>query len=564
MTEDELIIAGFEFTGSYEKKGWYDFLADSVFIEYLKNNYPDAFDFLSISKIQYNTSVKFAAVSIDRENNKPILYLNKDRVTHLRELCTGTKMIQFYNTLACLIVHEELHYVLRHFRVPFQGFDCELLNIAQDMVIDNIIHRRNPGWRNWEGKVGAINRRIDQTKSILPKLSLVAGDKYDLLNFKDLDIYHYMNQLAIDIESGKMQRFDTHEWTEEVLTKEKNKPKDDGEGEGKEKGEGEGKGKEKGESDGEGKDKGDSEGEGKEKGDSDGKGKEKGKSEGEGKGKDKGDSEGEGEDESSSDKEHDEKGSKPDPFEILAGRARERLGENAKRLPGGFFGGDIHVVDKVFDKVASGREHNFFNILKKFIKKMSYKQKNNTWKKTSRKQPGVKPGVIYKKTPGEVLIMVDTSGSMLQFINKRIEDTMNGIYTAFTRMAKVYGIPSKMYKADVDDMVRSFRKINKVEDLKKIQLIGGGGNNFEHIFNELVFGWKSKTKSSQKFPDFVIVITDLGDDLSFLKDPKYRSFGNKIIWIYTQTQEIGGFLYEKPAVGIVIDAFADDWSASIR
>ena len=103
-----------------------------------------------------------------------------------------------------------------------------------------------------------------------------------------------------------------------------------------------------------------------------------------------------------------------------------------------------------------------------------------------------------------------------------------------------------------------------VEDLKKIQLIGGGGNNFEHIFNELVFGWKSKTKSSQKFPDFVIVITDLGDDLSFLKDPKYRSFGNKIIWIYTQTQEIGGFLYEKPAVGIVIDAFADDWSASIR
>ena len=246
-------------------------------------------------------------------------------------------------------------------------------------------------------------------------------------------------------------------------------------------------------------------------------------------------------------------------FDKLASKARERLAQNANRKISKL-NNNSELLDKVINKIANGKEHNLFNILKKYIKKMSYKQTTNTWKKISKKQPLKRPGVMYKKTPGEVLIIIDTSGSMHDFINNKIEDTMNGVYTAFAKMAKVYGLPSKIYKSDVDDRILTFNKINSVKELYEVKIALGGGNDFKFVFDKLVLNWSKTAKSSQKFPDFILVLTDFGDDFSFLTKPEYKPVENKIIWLYTNF----GDYFPVPKAGHVIDVLADDWSTSIR
>ena len=236
-------------------------------------------------------------------------------------------------------------------------------------------------------------------------------------------------------------------------------------------------------------------------------------------------------------------------------QSRARLSQNEGRLlPEG-----ADVMDEMMHVIACGKEHNLFNLLQKFIKKISYKQTRYTWKRVSKKQPYRKPGVMYKKSPGEVLLIIDTSGSMHAFINKHIADMANAIYTAFARMSRVYGVPSLMYKADVDDRVLNLKEIESVDELKEIDLTGGGGNDFEHIFDRLVLHWKEQTKSSQKFPDFILVLTDFGDDWDFLDRPEYKEVAERIIWLSTNPH------YPlRPSKGYVVDVLSDDWSVSIR
>ena len=80
------------------------------------------------------------------------------------------------------------------------------------------------------------------------------------------------------------------------------------------------------------------------------------------------------------------------------------------------------------------------------------------------------------------------------------------------------------------------------------------------MFDKLVLNWSKTAKSSQKFPDFILVLTDFGDDFSFLTNPEYKPVENKIIWLYTNF----GNNFPVPKAGHVIDVLADDWSTSIR
>lgn len=515
MTSDELINLAFSSQQTYPLCELYIFQKDLFFLEYLQTNYPSVHDFITSKQLKIkHLKDGIAAVTVNQTTGQVTLFINYHRITYIRNICLGLEIEDFYETLACLIMHEQLHYMLKHFRVPFEAYNHNQLNIAQDMVIDNMIHRINSGWRNWQSFVDEINANIDKLSQnkIFHKISTEENSQYDLLNFSDLDIYFYISELKLENEEN---RVDKHEWNgDEVSEDSETQPQEQ-------------------QSQQEGNDKESQE-------QSDKQNNEK---------------------ENSKQTESDNETDKPaeDMFDKLASKARERLAQNANRKISKL-NNNSDLLDKVINKIANGKEHNLFNILKKYIKKISYKQTINTWKKISKKQPLKRPGTMFKKVPGEVLIIIDTSGSMHDFINNKIEDTMNGVYTAFAKMAKVYGLPSKIYKSDVDDRILTFNKINSVKELYEVKIAMGGGNDFNFVFDKLVLNWSKTAKSSQKFPDFVLVLTDFGDDFSFLTRQEYKPIENKIIWLYTNF----GSNFPIPKVGHVVDVLADDWSTSIR
>ena len=515
MTSDELINLAFSSKQTYSVYDFYFFQKDALFLEYLQTNYPSVYDFITSRQLKIkHLKDGIAAVTVNQTTGQVTLFINYHRITYIRNLCLGLEIEEFYKTLACLIMHEQLHYMLKHFRVPFEAYNHNQLNIAQDMVIDNMIHRINPGWRNWQNFVDEINNTIDKLSQnkMFHKISTEENSQYDLLNFSDIDIYFYISELKLENEQD---RIDKHEWNgDEVSEDSETQPQEQQD--------------QQEENDKESQEQSDKQN---------------------------------NEQESSSHKESDNETNKTseDMFDKLASKARERLAQNANRKISKL-NNSSELLDKVINRIANGKEHNLFNILKKYIKKMSYKQTTNTWKKISKKQPLKRPGVMYKKTPGEVLIIIDTSGSMHEFINNKIEDTMNGVYTAFAKMAKVYGLPSKIYKSDVDDRILTFNKINSVKELYEVKIALGGGNDFKFVFDKLVLNWSKTAKSSQKFPDFILVLTDFGDDFSFLTKPEYKPVENKIIWLYTNF----GANFPFPKAGHIIDVLADDWSTSIR
>ncbi len=514
MTSDELINLAFSSKEKYPLYELYNFQKDKFFLEYLQTNYPSVYDFITSKQLKVkHLKDGIAAITINPKDEQVTLLINYHKITYIRNICLGMETENFYETLACLIMHEQLHYILKHFRVPFDGYNNNQLNIAQDMVIDNMIHRINSGWRNWQNFVDEINATIDKLNknSVFHKISTEENSKYDLLNFSDLDIYFYISELKLETEQ---ERIDKHEWNGDEVSE-----------------------------------------------DTEGKQQEQQSQQEDNCCTSQQPNEQDNENSKPSKEESDTETDKPaeDIFDKLASKARERLAQNANRKISKL-NNNSELLDKVINKIANGKEHNLFNILKKYIKKMSYKQTTNTWKKISKKQPLKRPGVMYKKTPGEVLIIIDTSGSMHDFINNKIEDTMNGVYSAFAKMAKVYGLPSKIYKSDVDDRILTFNKINSVKELYEVKIALGGGNDFKFVFDKLVLNWSKTAKSSQKFPDFILVLTDFGDDFSFLKKTEYKPVENKIIWLYTNF----GDNYPLPKAGHVIDVLADDWSTSIR
>jgi len=526
MTSDELINIAFSSTQKYQVSELYNFRADIHFLEYIKTNYSSVYDFITSKQLKVkHLKDGLAAITVDSKTGEVILFINYHKITYIRNICLGLDTEDFYKTLACLIMHEQLHYMLKHFRVPFEGYNHHQLNIAQDMVIDNMIHRVNDGWRNWQNFVDDMNNTIDKLdkNKIFHKISTEENSQYDLLNFSDLDIYFYISELKLE---SKQENLDKHSWNGDNVESE-----DDGNSQANQQEDNSTKEQESDNKQGEN---------------------QEGYSQGQG----------EGQEQSSNDNQNEDIENKvsDEMFDKLAQKARERLAQNTNRKIAQLNNENSDLLDKIINKIANGKEHNLFNILKKYIKKISYKQTTNTWKKISKRQPLKRPGVMFKKTPGEVLIVIDTSGSMHDFINKKIEDTMNGVYTAFSKMSKVYGMPAKIYKSDVDDRILNFKKIDSVKELYNIEIALGGGNNFKYIFDSLVLNWSKVAKSSQKFPDFVLVLTDFGDDFSFLNKAEYKPIENKIIWLYTNF----GDCFPIPTQGHVVDVLSDDWSTSVR
>lgn len=587
MQSDELLQFGFESKKVYPPEKQYNLMADEAFGSFLHLHYPEVEDML-VSVREEKMKLRHYDQGIAAIGVFPTLtlWLNFNRLTAMKEKCGLLEMYDFYEMLACLLLHEKSHCSLQHFRIPFPAYNHTLMNIAQDMVIDTRIHRKNPQWRNWQEMIDKINQKIDEKGVPFPKISTAPKDRYYVLHFSDLDVYNYLVNLQVDL-SQTPPRFDEHKWGNEQS--EDSSHQTSGEkGQGAQSGQNSGAGTPPPPPDGTGENKPDGQPnrqDGRsEQGEQGGENAQDGQSpdneqnpqEGQGgQGAQNGQSQpneqeiqgeqnrqakqGEQNEQNGPQAENRSEAELPKGFDDLidewCSKSRARLAQNDNRLlPQG-----ANTMDEMMHVIARGKEHNLFNLLQKFIKKISYKQTRYTWKKISKKQPYRKPGVMYKKNPGEVLLIIDTSGSMHAFINKHIAEMANAIYTAFARMSRVYGVPSLMYKADVDERVLNLKEIEKVDELKEIDLTGGGGNDFEHIFDKLVLHWKEQTKSAQKFPDFILVLTDFGDDWSFLDRPAYKEVAEKIIWLSTDP-----YYPLRPSKGYIVDVLSDDWSVSIR
>lgn len=478
MTNDELLIKSFDFKGRYDSKEFYFFEKDIGFIDYLKKNLPSVYDFIEQSDIKYNDDVPIAGITIEKD--KPKIYLNPHRITFMRKGVSEYKwdLSLFYETLACILWHESLHVILRHF------VHSELnlrWNVVQDIFIDNLIHSKYPGWRNWIDYIEELNLKIEKEdkKEILKPLSVEKNSeaKVYIGDLNDSILYSYLDMLSEDAKEQNKKRFDSHfgenlpkegsnETTTESLDSSLGK---------------------------------------------------KDKSE-----------------EKDGDKNQDSGGlEKSDIFDRLASKAR---GRNEKSKSSVF--SEKNISDIITEKSLDGAKYDLLNIIKKYLKKISYKQKRYTWKKTSRKLYGKRPGIIYKKQPGEVLIIIDTSGSMVWFLEKYFRSFLKALYFNFVRLSKIYGYFSSISYIEADDKITDSKELKNISDIDNLiekALKGGGGTDYKPVFDWIED--KRKKRKDTNFPDLIIFLSDFGAELEFLKEEKYSFLNNRLLWIYTGIAE---------------------------
>jgi len=476
----------------------YNFMSNAGFIEYLDKNYPAIKQFVTeeLQEIKFMTN-GIAAINVDMETGKPILHINPKAALFILNECPKIcEISDCYDAFACVLWHESLHYIFRHFRMPFEGFEPRMMNIAMDMIIDNHIHASVPGWRNWEKYIDAVNKQSPQKH--LPQISMQPGEKNSIMEYGDKRLYFHLMETAIKIPDI---RFDKHEWGDEEVKQDapngNTAP---------------GKGKKPVHVDTSG---------------------EKGKVGEEGKGEGKGQGE--------KGKDGKEKGIWGKILDKLFKKARERK-EADKDNP---FAGTGTGDDKLVIEVKESINYDVMEILKKYINHISRDSKKNTWKKVSRKLMGKRPGHVYKLKPGEVFLAFDTSYSMNFFNKEYLPELLSGMFGAFKQIARIYGSPAALFAASIDTQIKAPVEINKVEEFNKILVSGGGGTDYRPVFDKIIMNWKEFAKSSKITPDLVIFVTDFGVDLSYLREKKYGLLSNKLVWLTTTDA------YEKPPLGIV-------------
>jgi predicted metal-dependent peptidase len=508
-------------------------------MNFLYRKFPFVYDFIQESQINLNDKVPLAGIGI--KNKIPDIHLNVHRLTYLKEN-VGIKWDAsiFYETLACLLWHEILHIQLRHFAVvSIKPKYANKWNIVQDMVIDNIIHSEYPGWRNWKEKIDEINAKIDELKKgdILEKISFNKNEsqKKYIGNLTDKDLMRYFTNLNIDENTNVEEKLDEHLWNDE----DEAKSNDDTQRKSK-------------------------------NGDktSSNSGQEKNQETNIEKNTDSENRNNQNVENSQNkisnesnkkDEENKSSGNEIDEriIDKLENLARGRI-EKSKKMPFAAPG----IGDIITQKTGEGRRYNLLQILKRYIKKISLKQKELTWKKISKKQPTIRPGAIYRKQPGEIVFIVDTSGSMTGYLQKEFYSLIKSINDAFKNLAKTYRASfSQFYQIEADSDVRSIKEIKKLEELNELinkQLKGGGGTDYKPIFDLIIDKWTKETNSMQKLPDLILFLTDLEVDLEFLKDPKYSALSNRLVWLYT-----GRKITQRPPIGDICSAFPDDFGASL-
>ncbi|MCX8092921.1 MAG: hypothetical protein N3E50_01985 [Candidatus Goldbacteria bacterium] len=562
----------------------YNFIENKGFMDYLENKYPAVFIFVTKFVKEIKNFQNLAAITIDDETGKPILYLNKKMCRFILEQSIEKYgVIECYNTLTCILLHEYLHYCYRHFRFPNEGFNNKLLNIAMDILIDNRIHLDFVDWRNWEKEIENYNQTAPEKN--LPKISLDYKSPNSIFELNEKQLYYFLKETNIVVKEKKI---DNHPWsgeqdeqieneTEESKEEEESKSpdekvekeeKDTKGGEEKEEKKEEGKSPdekvEKEEKDTKGgEEKGEKEEEGKspdekvEKEEKDTKGKkdqEKEKKESTdqvGGGKEEDENEEveseERQDTKTSEEEKTKEKSKKDIEREFFKKAFDELNKMSKEInnkPFAMPGIDLRTAHEIKEI----QDYDIMQIIKKYINNISRQSKSYTWKKTSRKMPFERPGYKFNPKPGEILIAIDTSGSMRSFIQDKtdgLDKILSEIYTAFKRIAKVYGQPAKLFAINIDEKIQKEFEIKKLEDFKKIYTVGGGGTDYKMIFDKVIMDWKNYAKSTKKVPDLILFITDLEVIIDYLNEPKYKVLSNKLIWLSIKQ------VIEKPPIGIV-------------
>ncbi len=474
MTNDELLIKSFDFKGKYDSGEFYFFQKDLGFMDYLKKNLPSVYDFVEQSALEYSDNVPIAGIKIER--NKPKIYLNPHRITFMRKGVSEYKwdLSLFYETLGCVLWHESLHVILRHF------VHSELnlrWNVVQDIFIDNLIHSKYPGWRNWSDYIEELNSKIEKEnkKDMLKLLSVEKNSegKVYIGDLNDSILYSYLDILSEEPKEQNKKRFDSH-FGENFPKEGSNETSPEG---------------------------------------ADSVFNKRDKSE-----------------EKEGDKNQDSGGpEKSDIFDRLASKARNR---NEKAQSNAF--SEKNISDIITEKSFDSAGYDLLNIIKKYLKKISYKQKRYTWKKTSRKLYGRRPGAVYKKQPGEVLIIIDTSGSMVWFLRKYFTSFLKDLYFNFIRLSKIYGAFPSLSYLEADDKItdsKELKNIGDIEELIEKTLKGGGGTDYKPVFDWIEDNRKKRKDPS--FPDLIIFLSDLGTELEFLKEEKYSFLNNRLLWIYT-------------------------------
>ncbi|KAF0125886.1 MAG: hypothetical protein FD189_1307 [Elusimicrobia bacterium] len=483
MTSDELIQKAFAFTGKYPAAERYDFRKDGDFADFLHTRFPFVEDFLKLSGLQYDEKCNLAAIGLP--DGRPVIFINPDRLTSLYKGAQNGDWSPalFYETLGCLLWHEVLHVELRHFTQPRGAAENARWNVAQDMVIDNLIHSRYPGWRNWKSMTERINGLIDKAGKgdYLQKIAVDAPAEGEVhiggLWARDLVVY--FNLLEMDVSAEDSQRVDDHrnEPDFDPLSRAKSPPKAPAE----------------------------------------------------------------------------------DLFDKLENLARKR---NEKAEQAGPMV-EPELGDIIAQKTGEARRYNLLQILKRYLRRISLKQKTHTWKKPGRKQPGRRPGVIYKKQPGEVLFIVDTSGSMKDYLQKEFSGLVKELYFAFSQLTKMQGAAfSRFFQLEADTDVRGIKGIDSPAALRELaegsKLSGRGGTDYRAAFDWTLKRWKENAGSGQALPDLVLFLTDLDARQDFLSAAKYSPFHSRLIWLYTGR----GAPFARPPRGVICNVFPDDYGAN--
>ncbi len=499
MTIDEIIKKLFDYNEKIEKGKYYHLLKDDVFCRYLESQFSDVYDFVKECTIVYTNAVKIAAISVKSEE-RPILYLNPHRITYLmKEIAIQNHALAF-ETMACILWHETLHVILYHFRLPGEAYKREYVNIAQDMFIDNLIHQKIKEWRNWEKVINEINQKLKEKgeKSTHKPISLDSSEPNNILNLTDIHIYSYLEEIELDKKYDKDMHFDVHPWVGEDIS---DSDKTDSGEEGQE--------GEKGEE------------------------------------WQEGDKEGNNID---------------DLINKIAAKASQRV-EESNDNPFSKLNGNLSG-DKILKCVAEGEKHDLFSILRKFLKPVYTKSTVLTWKRKNKRMPGLKPGNRKFNRFGEILLLIDTSYSMNNFLANYARNVFYDLYILLKKVAKVYGAQGKIYKGDIDSEVKNIIYLDKVENLREINLYGGGSTDYREVFDTILTKWNRiecnnlEKRPKQKYPDFVIFISDFEVDFDFLKEPKYARIGKRLIWIYT---DVSKNILKPPPIGIIVPMIYNDY-----
>lgn len=563
MTIEEIINTAFLSNKKYDN--YWDFRNDPVFMDYLFHHFPAVYDFVTNQNVAvvYSHNCEIAAIGLTEEK-KISLYLNPDRITFIKEEKWDKNNFpnKNYQCIAGILLHEFLHFYLKHFSEIITEKNSAYLNYAQDIIIDNLIKQQLPEWRNWKDYIDKINEKNDGKEGI-KKISLV---KESDSNFKYvLDMYDW--ELAYILEKfgdGIEPQEKSFEGLQNKNTTEKSKQAGEGEGEVNQ---GNGNMDEKKSGSGFNSSKNTSASQNKlDKGNKN-KGNDDLTDNKEGNNKEKNEN-----DRDEKNKREEIKGQENEDMisEVLDELAKKQRERESLKSSHVIYkdNGEFNIGDEIVKAVYEKRSKNLYNFLVRFLRKVNEKSKLYTWRKVNKRYPGYFPGYKRVVKPGDVLVIVDTSGSMFNYLAKYYSMVISEIKDCFEKIEKVFGQPSNFYYVDVSEGIHNrqgsdmgFIRIDRIQKLIDVGYTLGRLTDYRDIFERIV-DWRKTSfskKSKSNLPDIILFLSDMEVDFSFaynkkgILKPIYKKIGERLIWLKVGSSD-------DPPFGYVIDVDTPIWS----